>query len=230
MAKFTPGAIVGQISGSIGGTTYSYNRYGPYMRRRAVPVTSTTPAAIAAKARLTTATQAWQSLTAANKLAWNSWTLTNPVTNSLGQPQVLTGHVAFVGLATRLLLLGSPIANTPPLLAAPAPFTSISLVADIGAGDVALTFAPTPTGAVEKVWIRAAIITSPGIKYVQNQLRFIFASGLAEASPLDIETEVVARLGALGVGNTLFVEASVAYQDNGQLSAPLATSAVVIST
>jgi hypothetical protein len=200
------------------------------MRRRAVPVTSTTPEALAAKARLTTVTQAWQSLAAENKLAWNSWALTNPSINSLGQPQALTGHQAFVGLGARLLILGSPIALTPPLLAAPAPFTSISLVADIGAGAVELTFAPTPTGGVEKVWIRAAIITSPGITYVENQLRFIFASGLAQASPLDIETEVVARLGALGIGNTLFVQASVAYQDNGQLSAPLKVSAVVVST
>ena len=70
MAKYTPGPLVSQISGSTGGQTFSRNRGGQYVRARAVPITSTTFEALAAKARLGTASAAWQGLTDGQRTAW----------------------------------------------------------------------------------------------------------------------------------------------------------------
>ena len=230
MAKFTPGALVGQISGSVGGTTFSHNRYGPYMRRRAVPVTSTTPAALAAKAALAAGSTAWQALAAASKLAWNSWALTNPITNSLGQTQTLTGHQAFTGLYARALRAASPTLELPPLEPAPAPLTSLTQTCDIGIGTFQLAFTPVPLAATEHLWIRAAVSDSIGIQYVENLLRFVYVSNPALAAPFEHLNALQLKFGTVAVGQIVYASVSVFSQTTKLLSPPLRDTTIVVET
>lgn len=230
MAKITLGPMVGAASGSIGGAVFSHNRYGTYIRRRAIPVTSTTEDALAAKARLTSASQAWQGLSANNKAAWNTWATVNPVTDKLGNPQVLTGHAAYIMLGTRRLQSGSDPSATPPLTAAPAPLTSLTLTADIGLGDVEIAFGPTPTGANEQLRISGCVVDSAGINYVENLIRVLGFTAAAQASPFVFEAWVTAKFGALQVGQILIIKVSLQNDQFGQISAPLRAQATVITT
>lgn len=230
MAKFSPGPAVAEIRGSIGGTTFSRSRYGAYMRMRAKPVVSHSIYATYAKARMTAATQAWQGLTASQKASWNHWALSNPITGSLGEPQILTGHVAFVGLYVRALIATLTPLTVPPIVPAPSPLTSLTLTCDIGAGAVSAVFTPTPTGANDFLWIRACITDSLGIDYIQNLLKFIGVSGVAEGSPYDFETALGGRIGLPVVGQTLTALVSIFSTTSMQLSAPLRASALCIST
>lgn len=230
MAKFIAGPVASEIRGSLGGTTFTRNRYGAIMRQRVKPTVSTTEYATTAKARMTAATQAWQGLTAAQKLAWNEWAAGNPSLGALGEQQILTGHVAYVGSYCRALTAGIPVLTAPPAAAAPAPLTSLVVSADIGAGNVELTYTPTPIGATEYLWVRACVVTSSGINYVSNLLRFIVRSGAAQASPYDIEAALAARVGAPQVGQTLHVFATIFDAGTMLMSAPLRDSAVVVTT
>jgi hypothetical protein len=134
MAKVTLGPMVGQASGSVGATVFSRNRYGTYTRRRAIPTVSTTSDAMNAKARLSGASQAWGSLTAAQRLSWSNWALANPITDVLGVQQALTGHAAFVGNYCRMNKSGDTELDVPPVSGAPAALTSLTGTWDIGAG------------------------------------------------------------------------------------------------
>lgn len=230
MAKFTPGPLAGAISGSIGGTTFSHNRWGPYMRRRAIPVTSTTQDALAAKARLTSQSQAWQTRTSQEKAAWNTWATVNPITGPLGNAQVLTGHTCYIMLNTRLIQAGQATITIPPTIPTPPPLTSLTLSADIGVGTFDVTFEATPLGAANMLRIRAALLHSQAIEYVQNLLRVIGFSAVAQASPFDIETLVTAKFGSPQVDDKLVVLVDVVASTNGQISAPLRDSALVVST
>ncbi len=230
MAKFTPGPTVAAVSGSVGGTVFSHNRYGQYMRFRAIPTISTTQYAMAAKASFTAASQAFQDLSTSEKLAWETWARTNPVSDRLGNQQVLTGHASFVGMHCRASVYGATPLSEPPTDPAPAPLTSISLTADIGIGNVEIAFTVTPTGANDHLWIDAAVTDSKGITYVANLLRHIHESPGAAASPYVIEAFVTGRFGALQVGQTLHVRVGVFNHTTMQLSAPLVDSVVVTST
>ncbi len=230
MAKFTPGPAVAEIRGSVGGTVFSRNRYSAYTRVRTVPVVSTTSFAITAKSRMTAATQAWQSLTQAQRNAWLSFSLSNPKSNSLGQQVALTGHAAYVGLYVRALVGGATPLTEPPVTTAPLGLTAISLECDIGLGDVQFTFAATPLGATEKMYLQAAIVSSAGIRYVRNLYRLIFLSDPAAPSPLNFETELAARLGAPTVGQTLHIKASVFDNVTMLLGPPAIASAVCVET
>ena len=230
MAKIQLGPMVGQASGAMGGTVFSRNRYGTYIRRRAHPTVSTTPAALAAKARLASVSQAWAGLTDAQREAFRVWAANNPVTDRLGERQVLSGHAAYTGLNSVLSGIGSSLITAPPTQDAPAALTSLSLTYDIGVGGVSLDFTATPLGANERLEIRACVVDSESVEYIENYLRLLMYSTAAAATGIDISTEMAARFGTISVGQVVHVQAAVVEDQSGLKSGPLRAEATVVST
>ena len=228
--KFTPGPAIAAASGSIGGTVFSRNRYGAYTRNRAIPIKSTTIYALAAKARLGGISAEWQDITAAEKLAWNSWALNNPVTDTLGQSQILTGHAAFVSLNARIDFVGGAHIDKPPVVVAPSALLTVTPTIDIGAGAIQLAFTPTPCAAGIGVFWKAAVVDSVGITYVTNILRSIEVSSAAQASPYTIETPLLARLGDLQVGQYVHIWACKMHIASGLIGPWKRTTTIVTTT
>jgi len=230
MAKIRGGALVGEISGSIGSTVFSHNRGGAYIRNRSIPTTVTSAAALAAKAFLASASSAYASLTAAQKLSWQSWADNNPIFDSFGEKRILSGHQAYVQINRRILQAGDTQLADPPLGVAPDGLTTLTGTWDIGAGSFELAFAPTPLAANQRMWTQAAVVNSAGIKYVSNLLRLVEISSAAQATGYDIQAAIEARLGTLQVGQYVHVQLAVYDEDTGLLSRPIRTSGVVVTT
>lgn len=221
MAKVILGPTIGMASGSVGAAVFSHNRYGTYIRRRATPTVSQTEWALAAKALMTSATQAWQNLTVLQQGAWNMWAAANPVNGSLGQPQALTGHAAFTGNYVRLFKLGQAPPTVPPLMPAPVGLTVVSVVADETAGTANVTFAATPLGAGCVLWFRGCYVASEGKHWINNLLRWCPISAIAPASPYDAYANITSRLGSMTIGHRLILYVSVADIATGLVSSPL---------
>lgn len=230
MAKIRTGPMVAQISGSIAGTTFSHNRYGAYARSRSIPVTSTTSYALQAKARLAQASQSWQDLTDAQRNTWSAWAGANPITDRLGERQVLSGHTAFVMLNRRILQIPGTMIDAPPISEAPEPLLTLTGSYDIGAGTFELAFTPAALGASERLCVYAALVNSPGINYIENYRKLVSIEAAATASPVDLTTEIETRLGSMTVGQTLIYEAYVLDEDTGLISSRLRTQGVIITT
>ena len=230
MAKFTPGLAVGAVSGSTGGITWSRNRYGAYTRVRAVPVSPNTIYQQAIKAYFQAATQAWAALTDAQRQAWRNWALVNPVTDALGAKQALDGHAAYVQINTTLLRGGDSQIDEPPIGAPPTALETITPTFDIGAGDFEVAFTATPLGADDRLWVWAAVLGTGARKYYKNLLKLVQVSAKAQASPLDIESAVETRFGALAVGQTVVLEVQVQDSATGLLSTRLSATGAVVST
>jgi hypothetical protein len=224
------GGIVGQASGRIGAIVASKNRYGAYMRNGTIPITSTTQWAMAAKARMTQITQAWQALGTDQQNAWSLWARLNPVRNRLGQSVTLTGHAAYVKINARLLFAGQALLDGPPLTAAPPPLTTFSVTGDAGAGAFGTVHTPTPLAADNALWLRVCLLDSLGIQYVENLLKLLPISAKAQASPYDFQANLIARIGALQIGQRMIVEASVFDTATGLLSEPLRSSVLITSS
>lgn len=227
---FTPGPTIAAASGSIGGTVYSHNRYGAYVRNRAIPTNPNTVPQQNARSRLATQSSAWQQLTGAQQLAWKSWANQNPITNALGAQQVLTGQAAFVQLNTRLTQAGDVALTDPPITSAPVGLVTLTGTWDIGVGDFEITYLATPLAANEKMWVRAAVVNSAGIVYVKNLLRVVVITPAAQASPLDTQTDIEAVFGALQVDQRVHIWAAVFDDETGLLSVPLSVAGTVVST
>ncbi len=228
--KVILGALVSAASGKLGGLVASRNRGGPYLRALVVPITSMSPAAIAARTRLAQVSAAWGALTAVQKAAWSTWAQTNPITDRLGQSRILQANAAYIKINNILTLVGAANLTDPPIGADPVALTTLTLTADIGVGAFQFAFTATPLGAGLKGVIRAAVVESDGITNVENLYRVIGFTGLAQISPVDIEAEMVAAFGTLQVGWTAFIRVTVVDTATGLQSQPLDDSAVIVST
>lgn len=88
-------------SGSIGGITYSRNRSGMYMRARAVPVQPNSSAQLQVRNALTDLVTAWkETLTAAQRAAWELYAQNVPVVNPLGDSVNNSGQNWYIGANT----------------------------------------------------------------------------------------------------------------------------------
>lgn len=230
MAKFLPGPAVAAASGSIGGTVFAHNKGGMYIRNRSIPTTSTTEKALAQKARMAAASQAWQGLTAAQRLAWLEWANENPVIDKLGQSMNLTGHQAYCGNYSRMSLAGETPLTIPPITPAPAPLLTATLNLDIGVGAFDVTYTATPLGADDALWLVANVHNSAAINYVENIKRWIGVSAAAQASPYDFESDIEGVFGTLGVGQYITLFSHVFDTVTGLLSPPLRADGVTVST
>lgn len=230
MAIFTPGPAAAAISGSVGGTTFSHNRGGAYMRRRAIPTNPATTYQAQIRALLTTYSQSWQSLTDAQRLAWKNFAVQTPVLNALGNSFTRSGQQAYVAINTRLALDSQTPLTAPPIDAAPPALLTVTQTYDIGAGTFNTAFTATPLGTGVKLWARAAVLDSAGKTYVKNLLRYIGTSAAAQASPYDYQAQLEARLGALIVGQTVHFLFHTFDTATGLLSPGLPASGVVVST
>lgn len=227
MAKFTPGSVGGQISGSVGADVFSHNRFGPYIRRRSIPTNPQTDAQTQIRSLTATNSSAWASLTDAQKESWRVYAANNPVTNTLGLKQVLDGHQAYVQLNNVLLRTGYAAIALPPVGMAPDGFATFSLACSLGAPDFQITFTATPLGANDIMVVDAAVVNSAGIRNVNSQFKRIQQSAAAQASPLGIHTALVTYFGTMQIGQKVFVRCAVVDSTTGQMSTPRTASALV---
>lgn len=89
-----------ELSGSIGGITYSHGRYGPYGRARVVPVNVNTTELEIARAFFSASVARWKTLTAVQQQSWIDFAAGTPWTNKLGETVFLTGQAMYIGQTT----------------------------------------------------------------------------------------------------------------------------------
>lgn len=119
-----------QISGSIGGTVYSRNRFGAYKRSRSVPVNPNTDRQVAVRNSVRSLTIAWQNeLTTILRAAWEVYASNIVWKNKLGQDVVLTGLNHYVR------------SNTPRLLASLARLDVAPTIFNLGVAELGLAAA-----------------------------------------------------------------------------------------
>jgi hypothetical protein len=86
------GEVVGQASGSLRSSTYSHNRYGAYIRNRAVPVNPQSARQSTVRTLMQTLTALWGStLTAEQRAQWATYGANVAMINRLGETIHLTG-------------------------------------------------------------------------------------------------------------------------------------------
>lgn len=97
MALIKFGGGITEMRGSMAGNVYSRNRYGAYIRSRTKPTNPNTPAQQAVRAALAFLTDRWaQTLTAAQRTAWNLYGASVVMLNKLGENINLTGFNHYI--------------------------------------------------------------------------------------------------------------------------------------
>ena len=85
-AKFTPGAIISEISGKIAATIFTRNRGGNIIRNRRTPINRRSVLQSVRRQGLGNLASSWRGLTEGQRGSWNGATGNFPYQNSLGEP------------------------------------------------------------------------------------------------------------------------------------------------
>lgn len=137
------GGVVG-ISGSIAGNTFARNRFGAYMRARTKPVNPQSARQTVARSRIGFLAEEWSdTLTAAQRLAWETYAAAIGWTNRLGEVVHLTGFNHFVRSNAMILACGgSVVAAGPSVLSLPNQDPTVSVALSAASG-ITITFDDT---------------------------------------------------------------------------------------
>lgn len=141
MASFTL-LFEGEVRGSMGGVTFSRNRFGQYKRVRAVPVNPNSSRQQGARNRFTALTELWSgTLTEAQRISWNDYAAAVPVTNRLGQSIFLTGFNHYVRSNTQQLqALAARIDSGPIVLTLPGSDAEFTATISEATQDISVVF------------------------------------------------------------------------------------------
>lgn len=114
MARVKYGQGVADIRGSVGGTVFSRNANGAYMRNRTTPFNSNTISQQLVRAQFGNISRAWRDLTQAEQESFINQSPNYPYTNSLGESSVYTGFQLFQKTNTQLEAIGLPSISSMP--------------------------------------------------------------------------------------------------------------------
>lgn len=206
-------------SGSLQGETHSRNRYGQYVRSRSTPVNPNSTAQGTVRARLSANAAAWRTLTDNQRAGWESLGAQMVRTDSLGQSYALNGFGAYCSVNNNLAAAGDSGVDDAPALVTPEAIATTTLTLTSASFSVAYT--PTPLGTGERLFFYAGPQRSAGRQF-EGDLRLIFVSAAAAASPANVLSAYSARFGAPVTGNRIFV--SLVRYLGGFRSGPLLTS------
>lgn len=171
MAKILYTAMIGGLSASIAGTTFSRNRYGSYMRNKTSPVQPHSVDQLSQRANFASVSSLWRSLDAATQLAWKTFAAAYPFTDVFGSTMYLTPNALFIKLNLNLLSIGEPVITVPVLPLTPTVFTIDDITATSGTNvlDVTISLATAPSGFKFQVFCTPNL--SPGKNFVKNLYR-----------------------------------------------------------
>ena len=165
--RYLPSAFIGQLAGTMGCTVATHSRYSSFFRNRVMPVNPKTPAQSLVRDLMTSLTQNWRGLTAAQQQAWSQLANTAPRRNIQGKQIVLTGHAFYLHLNLfRNQVDLARIDVAPPAIETPPSFTSVVNVVS-GTGAI-MTVNPFVVDATMTnfftVWATPPI--GPGINFI----------------------------------------------------------------
>lgn len=209
-------------SGSYQGKTYSRNRFGQYVRTRAIPVNPKTTFQADVRARLGGNASDYRALTAIQQAGWESLGLSMTRTDALGQSYALNGFGAYCSVNNNKLAAGDAKVAAAPALVTPT--TLLTAVITLTAAAFSIAYTTTPLAAGNRLFAFISPQRSAGRSF-EADYRLIQVSAAAAASPLNVFTAYQARQGTPVVGNKVFL--SLLLYNGGFLGAPFLVAAIV---
>lgn len=199
MARFVP--AIGDIAGKVGNLVFTRGRYGPVLRRRAVPVNVKTGPQRLTRGQLAGAAAFWrQNISAAGTvLAWNAFAQNFPIHQGKGNRQALyvTGEAFSVAINALRARFGSPPLLSPPDTWGTDQPTSVT-AACVGATSIIISAIGGVTlDATHVLMVKATGPLSKGISFIGKSKYRLIYTGATPTLPLTLNTNYQAVFGNL---------------------------------
>ena len=115
MALIRPSALIGQVSGALGGVIFSHDAAGPKVSHRPIRLRKRTEPSSFSRSLLPHAQSLWRVLSDSDKLNWNNLALNSLYTNRVGLRRSPSGRHLFISYAIYYLVSKTALPhNFPP--------------------------------------------------------------------------------------------------------------------
>lgn len=221
MASTKFGNIIVDMRGKISGNVYSKNKGGTYSRTRVVPTNPQTSYQTTRRSILTSLSQAWRGLTAAQRTSWINAVGNYKRINRVGDQINLSGNSLYVSLNKNLQDVGIAANASAPAPASVDTVTVSTFVADTTAQTFILTLGgAVPANTSLKIFVTETL--SAGVNSPGTKLRMLTYASATDGPGITMTTEYLARFGAIGAaGSKIFYELVPVNETTGQLGAPV---------
>lgn len=214
--------IITQASGSLGGSTYSRNKGGMYIRSRAIPTNPGSTFQSAVRAVFAELTNAWiDELSEAQRLVWQGYANNVQLIDKLGDPTNVTGLNMYVRSNVPRLQAGLPRVDTGPIVYDLGNFTAPQFAIDTANDEVDVTFTAADAWANEddaSMLVFASRPQNVTINYFKGPYRL---AGMIDGDSTTPPTSpaAISLPFAVEAGQRIFTRVAVSRAD-GRLSYP----------
>ena len=216
--------LVPPQSGSHQGITASRNRFGQYVRTRAIPVNPSSAAQGLVRARMSSNSAGWRTLTDAQRAGWADLGLSIVRSDSLGQSYSLQGNQAYASVNNNRLLTGLAVVADAPSIVTPVNVVTVTVTTTGGTLSIAYTVTPVP--AATYLAIFASPQRSAGRAF-EGDFRFLQVTTAAAASPVNALAAYTAKFGVPVLGNKIFfslVSISLGFESGAFITSKVVSS------
>jgi len=213
-----------QRSGSLGGSVYSHNRYGQYIRARSIPVNPNTDRQVAARNATRNLAIAWsQTLTQDQRDAWDTYAANVSWVNKVGHSVNLTGEAHYIrSNAPRIVAGLARVDDAPSIFELAQAEAALAVAFSATTGDFTVTFDDTAPWCSEDdaaQLVQLGLPQQASIKYFGGPFRFAAAllgdSGAPLTSPQVVAQSTVGW--TYSEGNRIWLRTRITRAD-GRLS------------
>jgi photosystem II stability/assembly factor-like uncharacterized protein len=221
------GAIVVAGIGKLGGQVFSRSNAGTVLKRKMSPVNRASQSQLNVRSRMSIISSTWRSLSESQRLLWNAFTSSHPITNDFGQTTYLSGFGQFCKVNANRASLGYSILNVP------SESTSLYVIERVGILTLSTSqlvlLAITPALPINKsIKVYASIATAPGISKFYGVYNLLGSIDSTWPYPADVSPLYLSKFGAIGaIGYKIFFKFIVIDQISGIGSSPLETFCII---
>lgn len=205
------------LSGSLAGITASHNRGGPYFRSRAIPVNPNTTFQQTVRGNMAQLANLWlNTLTEAQRDAWDEYALNVLIPNAIGEPRNVGGLGMYQRSNTPRLQASLPRVDAAPTIFNLGDFTNPTIASVTAATDLlSLNFTDTDDWANEDdaaMLVYTARGQNPSINFFKGPYRFA-ASIDGDGITPPVSPASIALAFGVAVGQRVFIRVNVTRAD-----------------
>jgi len=222
MALVRYGGGIVEIRGSIAGNVHSRNSSGNYIRARTTPVNPNSTRQNVIRAAMATASNTWSNgLTPAQRTAWGLYAANINMTNRLGETILISGRSHY--LRSNMARINSNLGarnDGPVLLSLPSADSAFSVVANVGAQTLTVTFDDTQDWAAENSAHMIVSMSQPkhsAVNFIGGPFRVVAAMDGSASSGLSSPATLANLPFVISADQVVGIKARISRND-GRLS------------
>jgi hypothetical protein len=225
MSKIKFGAFVTDMRGKSGGSVFSKNRSGAYVKNKVTPINQKTAAQQAVRESLAQLAGQWRDLSEDQRRSWKEGSANFPLTNVFGDQYFLAGNMLYNRLNANLKKV-----QATPITSCPTPAEVAEVTAAINSLTTGSVKIDLPaTDADTALVIRATPQLSAGINNFNSKLRDLYVVAPSTAAgTLTLTSGYEAKFGAVALGCRTGFAVYAVNVNTGQEGVPLYISGIAV--